>query len=434
MACYYFLHGFCIFPVYKRYNAKYILYPRSKKMKKLIFGLFVFMMAVSTLSAGGKKEIVLWHPLGGVDGSFFEAMVKAYNDTKPEISVKSVVQADQYTKIYTLMNSRNSREIPDLMVYHAERIKLFNEQGFLDSMDDVIAGQPNINAANYVPQAWDAGQIGGRRYAVPLDTHSSLLIYNKELVRRYAPGILDDAVVTFDEMRTVKNSITDPSIITYGLNLRGNVFLALVSQQGGHINSGDRPTINTPEAIAAVTMMKRLVDEGIAQPDGEDPFALVQTGKTVFYQGATWDAGFFNELGLDWAFSTTPVFNPNQLANWSSSHQFGMLKKERSTEIKAGIGQFLEFVRNNPQYWAASGQNPATMKYVSDGMYRSYPQGIAMEGQIKDSLTIYDFLNNGITMDAVNAVLDDMIFGRLDIREGLAKAQKEADDKIAQTK
>jgi multiple sugar transport system substrate-binding protein len=321
------------------------------------------------------------------------------------------------------------------MVYHVERIKLFKEQGFLDPMDDIIAQQPNIRPENYIPQAWNAGMVDGSRYAVPLDTHTSLLIYNKDLVQQYAPGVLDDNVVTFDEMIAVSKKVTDPSVVTYGMNCRGWLFMALVTQQGGAINVGEKPTLITPEAIRALTMMKQLVDAKVAQQDGEDPLALVQTGKTIFYQGATWDAGALNELDLNWAFSTTPAFDPNHLANWTSSHQFGMLKKERSPEIKAGIGKFLEFVRDNPQYWAASGQNPASAKFINSGMYKNYPQALLLDDEkTRDSLTIYDFIYNGDTQDAINNVLDDIVFGRLDIRAGLEKAQKELDDKIAQAR
>ena len=402
-------------------------------MKKLMIVLSVFLLVSMSISAGGKKEIILWHPLGGTDGSFFEAMVKAYNDTNPEVPVKSIVQADYYTRIYTTMNSRRTQDIPDLMIYHAERIKLFEQQGFLDPMDQAIAGQPNINGNNYLPQTWSAGAVGGRRYAVPLDIHSSLMIYDKGLVARYAPGVLDKGYVSFDDLAEISRRIDDPSIVAYGMNLRSWVFYTLITQQGGRVFSGDRPTLVTPEAINAITTMKSLVDRGITQKDGEDPFALVQTGKTIFYQGATWDAGFFNELGLNWGFASTPTFSTGRLANWSSSHQFGMLKKERSPEILAGIGKFLEFVRDNPQYWAASGQIPASMKFTTSGMFRSYPQGIAMEGALRDSLTIYDFLYSGDTLSAVGDVIDDMIFGRLDIRAGLEKAQKEVEDKIAQS-
>ncbi len=405
---------------------------KKRKKKLMTVLLLTGVLAATLMGCGKKKEILLWHPLGGLDGQYFEEMVEAYNATDPEYPIKSIVQGDMYTKIYTMMGSGSKEEIPDLMVYHAERIEVFKNQGFLSPMDSVIANQPDINGSNYQEEAWKAGEVDGERWAVPLDTHSTLLIYNEDLVEKYAPGVLDDGIVTFDELYQVKENLTDDSIVVYGMNMRSWLAKSLITQLGGSINDGDMPTINTPEAVQAYTQLKALVDDGVAQPDGEDPLALVQTGGCIFYQGATWDAGALNEIeGLNWGFATTPVFDTSSLANCSSSHQFGMLKKERSEEVQKGIADFLEFVRTNPELWAKSGQNPASKQFVESGVYKNYKQSVLMDDpRLSESITIYDFLYTNETGSALDTVTDDMIFGRLDIEEGLALAQKEVEDKV----
>lgn len=405
----------------------------KRTLRKMLMTTAVLGCLAGCLAGCGKKDtILLWHPLSGLDGEYFEKMVKAYNDTDPEIPVESIVQADMYTKIYTLMNSKAKEEIPDLMVYHVERVDVFKDQGFTVPMDDVIKNQPNINGDNYISTAWEPGELDGKRYAVPLDTHSTLLIYNKDLVDQYAPGLLDDGILTFDEMYTVKENVDDDSLVVYGMNMRPWLAKSLITQLGGSINDGDMPTLDTPEAKQAYAQMKKLVDDGIAQPDGDDPLALFQTGKCIFYQGATWDAGALNEIdGLNWAFASTPSFDTEHLANCSSSHQFGMLKKERSEEKNKGIADFLEFVRLHPEMWAESGQNPASKLYVDSGMYKEYPQAILLDDpKTSESLKVYNFLYTNEASSALDVVTDDMVFGRLSIEEGLKQAQKEVDDKI----
>lgn len=405
----------------------------KKTTKKMLITATVVGCLAGCISGCGKEEkILLWHPLGGLDGEYFEKMVTAYNETDPEIPIESVVQADMYTKIYTLMNSKAKEEIPDLLIYHAERIDVFKNQGFTVPMDDVIKNQPNINKDNYIEAAWEPGDLDGERYAVPLDTHSTLLIYNKDLVDQYAPGVMDDGILTFDEMYTVKENIDDESLVVYGMNMRPWLAKSLITQLGGSINDGDMPTLDTPEAKQAYNQMKKLVDDGIAQPDGDDPLALFQTGKCVFYQGATWDAGALNEIdGLNWAFASTPSFDTEHLANCTSSHQFGMLKKERSEEKMKGIADFLEFVRLHPEMWAESGQNPASKIYIDSEMYKEYPQAILMDDpKTRESLTVYNFLYTNEVSGALDVVTDDMVFGRLDIEDGLKQAQKEVEDKV----
>jgi len=61
---------------------------------------------------GNANTITFWNPLTGDDGAYMDALVAEYNETDPEFPVESVITADMYTKIYTVMNS--GKDIPVL--------------------------------------------------------------------------------------------------------------------------------------------------------------------------------------------------------------------------------------------------------------------------------------------------------------------------------
>lgn len=77
----------------------------------------------STNAGNSKNEITFWNPLVGADGENLKKMVDEYNKTDPEFKIKNVSlkESDMYTKIPTVVNS--GRNIPDLNIVHAERIK-----------------------------------------------------------------------------------------------------------------------------------------------------------------------------------------------------------------------------------------------------------------------------------------------------------------------
>nr|WP_205603314.1 extracellular solute-binding protein [Heyndrickxia ginsengihumi] len=141
-------------------------------------------------SSSSKKEIVFWNPFTGPDGKNMQKMVDEYNKTNPKYKIKniSMKEADMYTKIPTVVNS--GKNIPDLTIVHAERIKQYVDNGMLVSYDNSLKDFPEIKEENYVPEAWKIGQLNGKRYSIPLDIHSFIMYYNKDLVKKYAPHAL----------------------------------------------------------------------------------------------------------------------------------------------------------------------------------------------------------------------------------------------------
>src|SRR5699024_8662936 len=140
------------------------------KAKKMIGASLLALGAVFMLAGCGSKKdaktITFWNPLTGDDGAYMDNMVKEYNKTDPEYPVKAVVTSDMYTKIYTVMNSK--KDVPDLTLIHADRVPGFVQSDMLEPMDDVIKDKTEINADNYLPQAWSAGTVDGKQYTVPL--------------------------------------------------------------------------------------------------------------------------------------------------------------------------------------------------------------------------------------------------------------------------
>src|SRR5690606_10685224 len=143
----------------------------------------------------------------------------------------SIAADDMYTKIPTVVNS--GKGIPDLTIVHAERIKQFIDNDLLSPYDDLLADYPEIKAENYVPAGWDIGDIDGSRYSVPLDVHTFVMYYNKDLLEKYAPNALDDNVITFDEIRAAGEVSSKDGITGFGLTWTRPIFLSIYNQLGG---------------------------------------------------------------------------------------------------------------------------------------------------------------------------------------------------------
>ncbi|OKP92630.1 ABC transporter substrate-binding protein [Paenibacillus sp. P3E] len=397
----------------------------------------MLVLMLSTVLAGcGKdnsKTITFWTPLTGDDGAYMDQLVKDYNATNPEIKVKHVITSDMYTKLSTVLNS--GKGVPDLTIIHADRVPGYVKQGVLEPMTAVTAAQPEIKQENYLPQAWSTGTINGTQYTVPLDIHSNVMYYNKDLLKKYgAESFLDDNVVTIDEMLSLKGKLAEGDYVVNDA-LLGWVILAQIQNLGGDIQENGKPAVNTPVMKQAFEDVKKINDAGLMTPFGEDGYLMFQSGNVLFSTDGTWSSTAHAKVeGLN--FGVTNVYSPtpDKFTNRSSSHLFTMMKnKDRSEEKVAGIGKFLEFIRENSIEWAKAGQIVASKQVNESPEFKNYMQSFftSSEKEIK-SLYIYTYEYYPYIAEAVDTYCGDIVRGNVDIDETLQTMQKFVEDKIAE--
>lgn len=412
----------------------------NKIAKWVILGVCTGVLAGCGGSSGGtgnnKNEITFWNPFTGADGSNMVAMIDAYNKTDPEIKIKNVSlqEGDMYSKIPTVVNS--GKNIPDLNIVHAERIKQYKDNGMLESYDDLLGDYENINKDNYVAEAWNLGELDGTRYSIPLDIHSWGTYYNKELVEKYAPGALDDNILTFDEIKEAGRKAAADDIRGVAVTWVKPNFLSLMKQNGGILTeNGTDPTLDTSESKDAIGMWKELYDEGVTTKDGEDPSQLFLAGKLIFFPEGIWMQNNIKEAEFEWGLTNSPQLSNDlsETVNWASSHQFVLFKsEERSAEKEKGIMDFLEWIRTNSLEWAKAGQNPATLDILNDEEYQEMPQSLFISTpEQQATLSIFDYKYNGYVSEYIDAHGFDTIFGKQEVDDFTSGMQKEVADKIS---
>ncbi|MBS5962143.1 MAG: extracellular solute-binding protein [Enterococcus gallinarum] len=390
----------------------------------------------STNAGNSKNEITFWNPFVGADGENLKKMVDEYNKTDPEFKIKNVSlkESDMYTKIPTVVNS--GRNIPDLNIVHAERIKQYKDNDMLVTFDDVLKDFPDIKDENYVPEAWNLGEIDGARYSVPLDIHNYGIYYNKELLDKYLPTALDDNIITFDEIEEIGKKAENDDIRGLGITWTKPNFLSLFAQEGGELSQdGTAPTLDTDATKKAIQRYADMYKENITTRDGEDPTQLFLAGKMVLYPEGIWMRNQVKEAKFEWGLTNSPQLS-NDLSNavnWASSHQFVMFKnKDRSEEKTKGIMEFLDWVRTNSLEWAKAGQNPATLDLLDNSEYKDMEQSLFVNTPEElATLKIFDYKYNGFVAEYLDAHALDVIFGKMSVDDFASGMQKEVADKIA---
>ncbi|SDX67736.1 extracellular solute-binding protein [Paenibacillus sp. PDC88] len=404
-----------------------------KKGLLTIVSMLLLVIVLAGCSSDDKNTITFWTPLTGEDGAYMDQLVKEYNATEPEMKVKHVITSDMYTKLSTVINS--GKGIPDLAIIHADRVPGYVKQNVLEPMTGILSAQPEINENNYLPQAWSTGTIDGTQYTVPLDIHANVMYYNKDLLAKYgAESFLDDNNVTVEEILSLQGKMEEGDYVVNDA-LLGWAMLGQLQNLGGDVQQDGQPTVNTPEMKQAYESVKQIADAGLMTPFGEDGYLMFQSGNVLFSTDGTWSSTAHAGVeGLNFGVTNVYSASPDKFTNRSSSHLFAMLTNEaRTDEKEAGIGSFLEFIRQNSIEWAKAGQIVASKQVFESPEYQDYMQSFFTtdEKQI-ESLYIYTYEYYPYVSEVVDKYSNDIIRGNVDMDETLQTMQKEVEDKIAQ--
>ena len=112
------------------------------------------------------------------------------------------------------------------------------------------------------PAVWKSGQLAGKTYGLPWNVSVPVLLYNAGALRKAGVSFQNTWTALETASRTLATGGRRPLIAAAD----AWTFEANVLSRGGALAEGSRPTLNSPEAILALTQLARMSAAGLAQP------------------------------------------------------------------------------------------------------------------------------------------------------------------------
>lgn len=410
-------------------------------MKKALTLALALMLALSAVAAFAEPiQIEYWSVFTGGDGAVMQGMVDAFNAAQDEVYVNHTPMTadDLYQKIPLAVQT--GTEVPDVAVVHIERIPNFVSNDMLYSYDGDILAEAGISADDYIASAFVASNIDDEQYGIPLDVHSYVTYYNKDLFDQYdLNGFIDDGVITFDELRALGDKAREQGFEgdVFDLGWMRAQLLCFYAQLDPELtlsSDGVQPAVNNENMKKVFETMKSLYEDGYTNQKGGDAIAEFYGGEMLVWMEGIWMKAAVVDAGVNFGMLPAVSFDTDSVKNWTSSHNFVQFADEnRSEEEDLAVAKFIKYMgEQNSEVWAKdAGQCPA-YKAVWDNLdLNELPQGFLADPANVDTLAIYSYDYWGLFDTAFSRIGWDFVDGTIAIDDALAQIDAEIADAIA---
>lgn len=211
--------------------------------------------------------------------------------TGMKVNVQSFFE-DQLTQKLTVQFTAGSAT-PDVFMYRPlQEGKLFYKNGWVHPLDEYSTKDAGYDFADFSKSSVGSVTVDGKLAGIPIITEQEILYYRKDLLKN--AGI--EVPKTMDELVAAVKKLHDPSKEMYGFVARGqrSPLVTQVSSflysEGADFMSGDKATINTPEAVKAFTtygtLLKDFGPPGVLNMSWPQAFGIFAQGKVAFLTDA----------------------------------------------------------------------------------------------------------------------------------------------------
>lgn len=310
----------------------------------------------------GTVQLNYWNPFTGPDGPFMGELVDAFNGEFPNIQVTMNSQSDYYTQLTT---AAASDTLPDVAIVHADQVATQAFRNVLRPIDDMVT-QIGVTGSDFPAAVWEAGEVAGKRYSIPLDIHPMTMFYNADLMEKM--GITEPPMTREDFEAAAKAMTADGNfgfMITTGFPVQ-QIFQQLLHQYGGSEfnEDGTEVTWNSEAGVQALTWMKQAQDQySEANLEVDAELNSFKSGNVGMIWNGIWqitnvtgDAVEFNGMA-----TSIPQIG-TEMAVWAGSHQLTLPVHasgvDQCKDTASGI--FIQYLLNNSITWSQAGQIPAS--------------------------------------------------------------------------
>lgn len=233
----------------------------------------------------GTTQLEFW-TFTEIHGTFYEEMAKKWNEANPDkqisINVNVMPYDDMHNKLQIALTAGEGT--PDFVDIEQGKFANFM-QGTPALMDLTEVAKPYTSEGQVVQSRLDIYSKDGALYGLPTHVGATVAFYNVELLE--AAGIDYTTIVTWDDFKEAGikyYEATGKYLGTADTSALWTENLLLAELGGEYTDDNDVVTVNSPEMVEAMNLLKDLYDNHVigtvpgGNPDKEEAYGAFNNG------------------------------------------------------------------------------------------------------------------------------------------------------------
>jgi len=350
----------------------------------------------SSQPAAAGKELEAWSQMTGIAQDSTKQILDNYNkQNKKGVTIKFVyIPVTQGSQSDEKLLTAVAGGTPPALHY-ADRFTVpqFAQQGFFTDITDA-AQAAGVKGEDYYPFAWDEASYKGKIYALPFDTDTRALWYNKDTMKE--AGLDPEKPPTnLDELRKATKALTQKNsngqVTRYGFN---PLYDQAWSYTWGFAFKGEfqdpktkKITCANPNNVKAMQFVKDFVDEigvdeidamlsacaGTACNDQNDYF---WTGQSAMTCSGDWKVAQAHKYKPNVNYGVVPMPGPDgpaPFASWAGGWSWAIPKGNKDVASAFDALSYLCGFDGQLKYCKDTYHIPTNVKASDDAFFRQDP-------------------------------------------------------------
>jgi multiple sugar transport system substrate-binding protein len=246
----------------------------------------------SSPAADVSGDLTVWAM--GNEGTKLTTLADAFMAKYPNVKV-SVTPVDWGQAVTKLQTAIAGGTTPDVSQMGTDMMGQF---GVNNTFDPVPS---DIDPSAFFEGAWNTNVVDGAAVGVPWYVETRLLYYRKDIAEK--AGITSPPA-TWDDLKTMAKAMQEKGGAKWGISLGTKnwqeYFPFLWSNGGDVVDASGNPTLNSPQAVEALTFYDSFFTDGLTPksvPEGFDITpAFVKGDNPMFFSGP-WHLGLIKDAG-----------------------------------------------------------------------------------------------------------------------------------------
>jgi len=383
----------------------------------------------------------MWSPLTGPDGDEMSALAQRFStENEWGITVEHVAQPEY---VQRLNAAAAADELPAMTVVRVINVGELAARNVLQPFSEevmAILGGEDFGS-DFPENVWVRGEYNGERYSVPLDIHTLVMYYNRDMFE--AAGVEEPGTepLSRDAFESALADLEASGVqpIAIGTGFQGaTLFQTLIEQFGGSLanEEGTEVTFASEagvEALEYVNELKQQYSPDISGANDPEVAFFKQGGAAIVIHGP-WHIADLSQLDHV-GFAPFPQIG-DEYAVWAGSHQLGLTTDDPAQQAAAAC--WMKWLSDNSVHWAAAGQIPARNSARESAELAEVAAPIAQVASVVDEAIILPQvpeLEGALWGQGFGPVVDGVLLGEVDdvgaaLEQAASQSQQVVDENI----